>query len=353
MHLQFKNLAIAAVIGVVGVAVFYATAFRPKVLPQAPSPHLDRVVVIVLETYRPDEVDPSAIASEQFTPFLDTLARENRVEVNYFGVSHPSLPNYVAMIGGDFFGVSSNDDSCFNPDHGQVCHDVDAPNLVDQFEAAHIAWEGLFESMPSVGFLGTRFPSVSSLYAQKHNPFVYFKNIALDPARLAKLKPFVLSDIEAELAVPISASRFIYIVPNLCHDQHGTAGCKLEAITLAAGDAFLAETVPAIIKAPAFTERPVLFIVWDNADGHEACCGAWRGGGRIPIIAVTKHPRAERGTTPSDHYSLLATIEDGFGLPQLANAKDAATLFDLLPDFVPMSGQVVPLYPKSQAKGVN
>ena len=181
MHLRSKNFAIAAVIGVVGLAVVYATASRPKVVPQAPSSHLDRVVVIVLETYRPDTVDPSAIASEQFTPFLDTLARENRVEVNYFGVSHPSLPNYVAMIGGDFFGVSSNDDSCFNPDHGQVCHDVDAPNLVDQLEAAHIAWEGLFESMPSVGFLGTRYPTVSSLYAQKHNPFVYFKNIALDP----------------------------------------------------------------------------------------------------------------------------------------------------------------------------
>src|SRR4029078_2775885 len=243
MHLRFKNFAIAAVVGVVGIAVIYATASRPKVVPQGPSSHLDRVVIIVLETYRPDTVDPSAIASEQFTPFLDTLARNNRVEVNYFGVSHPSLPNYVAMISGDFFGGGSNDDSCFNPDHGQTCHGFDAPNLVDQLEEAHIAWEGLFESMPNAGFLGSRYPSVSSLYAQKHNPFVYFKNIAPDPARLAKLKPFVLSDIEAELHDPTSASRFIYIVPNLCHDQHGTAGCKLEAVTLAAGDAFLAESV--------------------------------------------------------------------------------------------------------------
>ena len=57
------------------------------------------------------------------------------------------------------------------------------------------------------------------------------------------------------------------------------------------------------------------------------------GGGRIPLIAVTKHAMGVRGTTPSNHYSLLATIEDGFALPRLANAKGAATLFDLLPDF--------------------
>jgi hypothetical protein len=189
--------------------------------------------------------------------------------------------------------------------------------------------------MPSAGFMGASFPADSKLYAQKHNPFVYFKSIALDPSRLAKLKPFVLGELKAELAYPSTASRFIYIVPNQCDDQHRTktVGCESDAVTLAAGDAFLAETVPAILDAPAFTDRSVLFITWDTSKGREACCGAQEGGGRIPLIAVTKHPMAVRGTTPSDHYSLLATIEDGFGLPRLAHAKGAATLFDLFPDF--------------------
>jgi hypothetical protein len=291
-------------------------------------------VIIVLENYRSDKVDPSAIGSEQFNPFLNKLARENRFETNYFGVWKPSLPNYIAMIGGDFFGVSHDAESCFNPDHQKPCNGFDAPNLVDQLEEAHIAWEGLFESMPNTGFLGARFPAADGkLYAQSHNPFVYFKSIALASDRLAKLKPFVLGELKAELADPVSASRLIFLVPNQCHNQHGTLNCKPDAVTLAAGDAFLAETVPAIINAPAFTERSVLFIAWDDSNGREACCGARRGGGRIPLIAVTKHPMAVRGTTPSDHYSLLATIEDGFGLPRLANAKGAATLFDLFPDF--------------------
>jgi hypothetical protein len=333
MRLRLMGFAVAAAIGVAGVAVFYAMGPRPNSALQVASSHLDRIIIIVLENYRSDKVDPSAIGPEQNTPFLNKLARENRVALNYFGVWSPSLPNYIAMIGGDLFGVGDNADSCFNPDANKPCNGFDAPNLVDQLDEAHIAWEGLFESMPSVGFLGAKFPADSALYAQKHNPFVYFKSIALDPIRLAKLKPFGLDELKAELADPVSASRLIFLVPNQCHDQHGILDCNPAAVTLAAGDAFLAQTIPAIINAPAFTERSVLFIVWDNSKGRDACCGAWRGGGRIPLIAVTKHATAVRGTTPSDHYSLLATIEDGFGLPRLANAKDRATMFDLLPDF--------------------
>jgi hypothetical protein len=329
IRLRLVGFAVAAAIGLVGTAVSYTMAPRPKPVPQAPPSHLDRIVIIVLENYRSGKVDPTAIESEQFNPFLNRLAAENRVAMNYFGVWSPSLPNYIAMIGGDFFGVRNDADSCFNPDHQKLCRGFDAPNLVDQLEEAHIAWEGLFESMPSAGFLGASFPADAKLYVQKHNPFVYFKSIALDPSRLAKLKPFVLSELKAELADPESASRLIFLIPNQCHDQHD---CKSDAVAL--GDAFLAETVPAIINAPAFTDRSVLFIAWDNSKkGREACCGAWRGGGRIPLIAVTKHQMAVRGTTPSDHYSLLATIEAGFRLPRLANAKGAATLFDLFPDF--------------------
>jgi phosphatidylinositol-3-phosphatase len=294
------------------------------------SSHLDRIIVLVLENYRSDEVDPEKIA---YNPFLTKLAAQNRVAVNYYGVWKPSLPNYLAMIGGDTFGINDNHGSCFNPDHATSCHSIDAPNLVDQLEAAHIAWEGLFESMPATGFLGEKFPEHAPLYAQKHNPFVYFKSVALDPARLAKLKPFVSSELTAELADATSASRFIYIVPNLCDDEHGARNCRPDAITLEAADTFLAETVPAIVSTPAFTDRSVLFITFDNSTGTGGCCGHWFGGGRIPLIAVTKHAMKVRGETPSNHYSLLATIEDGFGLPRLANATGAATLFDLVPDF--------------------
>jgi phosphatidylinositol-3-phosphatase len=330
MRLRLLGVALAVAVAVAAAVGFYATRLRPSVTGPVTASHLDRVIILVLESYRSDEVDPVAITSN---PFLTKLVAENRIELNYYGVWKPSLPNYLAMIGGDVFGIHNNRGSCFNPTPPTRCNSVDAPNLVDQFEAANIAWEGLFEAMPSAGFLGETSPDKNALYAQKHNPFVYFKSVALNPARLVKVKPFVPDELRAELADPVLASKFIYIVPNLCDDEHGAADCRNDAATLAAGDAFLAKTVPAILSSPAFSDRSVLFITWDNSTGNGACCGDWIGGGRLPLIAVTKHAKRVRGTTPTNHYSLLATVEEGFGLPRLANAKGAATLFDLLPDF--------------------
>src|SRR5262245_56742650 len=173
MRLRLIGFAVAAVVSVTVVIGFYAVWLRANLTPPGPTSHLDRIIVLVLESYRSKTVDPAAIAHN---PFLTKLAAQNRVAVNYYGVWNPSLPNYLAMIGGDWFGVSDNRDSCFNPDHAESCHSIDAPNLVDQLEAANISWEGLFESMPSVGFLGKKFPDLETRYVQKHNPFVYFKS---------------------------------------------------------------------------------------------------------------------------------------------------------------------------------
>jgi len=330
MRLRPTGLVLATAVVLASAIGLYVVRLRHDHTSSVPSSHLDRIIVLVLESYRSDGVDPEKIA---YNPFLTKLAAQNRVALNYYGVRKPSLPNYLAMIGGDTFGISNNQESCFNPTHATSCHSIAAPNLVDQLEAANIAWEGLFESMPVAGFLGEKFPKHKPVYAQKHNPFVYFKDVALDPVRLAKLKPFVSSELTAELADATSASRFIYIVPNLCDDEHGAKNCRPDAVTLEAADFFLAKTVPTIVSTPAFTDRSVLFITFDNSTGIGGCCGHWFGGGRIPLIAVTKHAMKVRGETPSNHYSLLATIEDGFGLPRLANATGAATLFDLLPDF--------------------
>jgi hypothetical protein len=160
-----------------------------------------------------------------------------------------------------------------------------------------------------------------------------FKNIATTP-RLTNLKPFDLGQLKAELAKPASASQFIFIAPNQCNDQHGTGSRATDELAQAADDAFLQQTVPAIIASPSFTERSALFIVWDENDysGNLDCCGnPGVGGGHVPMTVVTKHGKPIKRATPSNHYSLLATIEDGFGLPRLANTKAAATLFDVFP----------------------
>ncbi|MFN8477844.1 MAG: hypothetical protein U0074_08525 [Kouleothrix sp.] len=93
----------------------------------------------------------------------------------YYGVA-TNLPNHLALIGGDTFGIASDCTSCF----------VNKPNLVDQLEANGKSWKAYMESMPNPCFVGDAPP----LYRQKHNPFIYFDNIRNDPERCGKLAAF-------------------------------------------------------------------------------------------------------------------------------------------------------------------
>jgi phospholipase C len=334
MRSFLAKCATSAALGIFGAATFGLAAYADG------GRQFDRAIVIVMENHGFDQEigENNAAGTKLLTPYITQLATSYGLETYYFGATHPSLPNYLTMIAGDYFGIQDDNDSCFNPTHGTPCDQIDAPNLVDQLEKKHISWEGLFESIPSIGWLGASYPSnANRLYAQKHNPFVYFKDIATNPSRLNLLKPFTLLGLKSELAVPASASKFIFIAPNQCSDQHGTGSCAASEDAQLAGDTFLSQTVPAILASPAFTDHSALFIVWDENDysGNLDCCGAPApavGGGHVPMIVVTKHGKAIKGATPMTHYSLLATIEDGFNLPRLGNAKNAPTLFDVFPN---------------------
>src|SRR5262252_414824 len=314
----------------------------------------DRVFVIMMENHGFDEVIGPLVNQNNtgdpneplLTPFITNLAFTQGLATFYFGVTHPSLPNYLATIAGDFFGVQDDNDSCFaTPVTSTPCHNFTAPTIVDQLEARNISWEAFMESAPSIGFLGSRFPlagTAQKLYAQKHNPFVYFNSIATNPSLLAKIKPFDLAAFKTALSDPTQMPRYVYIVPNQCNDQHGTGGtippgsadCSTDSLTLAAGDKFLANVVPAITGSASFTGRSAIFIVWDENDFSDqlSCCKpspTGVGGGHATGFVVTKNGKPVKSAVPMDHYSLLATIEDGFDLPRLANAKTANAMFSL------------------------
>jgi phosphatidylinositol-3-phosphatase len=281
------------------------------------------------------------------TPFITNLAQTQGLATYYFGTTHPSLPNYLATVAGDYFGIQDDNDSCYvQPGPTPGCHNISAINIVDQLESKNISWEALMESAPGVGYLGSRAPNApgQKLYAQKHNPFVYFDNIAKSPARMMQIKPFDLVSFQAQLSQPAAMPRFVYIAPNQCNDMHGTGGtvvapsvdCSTDAATVALGDTYLKNTVTAITTSRSFTAHSVIFIVWDENDysGQLTCCGpspTGVGGGHATAIVVTKNGKPLKSATPYDHYSMLATIEDGFDLPRLANAKKATPMWDLFP----------------------
>jgi hypothetical protein len=319
----------------------------------APAPK--HIFVIMLENH-----SKSSVIDDSNAPFITQLAHTTAMASNYYGVTHPSEPNYVAAISGSNWFVN-NDNPANRFDH---------TNIVDQLEANGLTWGAYMESMPSAGYLGDQWPSNAALYASKHNPFVLFTDIRNDPARLAHDKPY--TELANDLRKASTTPNFVWITPNQCHDMHGgvyvaIAGhpetpCPYGSTKDDANDASLKQKADDFVKgavelirsSQAWKTGPAaIFIVtdendytgnpatdgWESADG---CCdspvvsagnpdvpgwgGGVYGGGQIPAVVVTN--RGKTGgyvdDTSYNHYSLLATIEQVWGLGYLGNASDRA-----------------------------
>jgi hypothetical protein len=166
-----------------------------------------------------------------------------------------------------------------------------------------------------------------ALYASKHNPFVNFTD---SQDALANMVP------DTQLATDLAAGHladYSLIVPDQCHDMHGTGGCGDTNGLISAGDSYVGDTVRAIMASKVWQEgRNAIVITWDEDDFSDegqpgtGCCGADPGGGHVVTIVITNkanhYPITDN--TPYNHYSLLLSIEDAFRLPCLEHACDAA-----------------------------
>src|SRR5438046_4949969 len=135
--------------------------------PPAPAvPSFSHVFVIVMENHEYGSIIGSSAA-----PYINSLASTYALATNYYGASHPSLPNYLALTAGSTFGIASDCTTCF----------VGATNIADQVEASGRSWKAYMESMPSTCYAGDAYP-----YMQKHNPFIYYNAIRPNAARCAE-----------------------------------------------------------------------------------------------------------------------------------------------------------------------
>lgn len=298
----------------------------------------DRIIVIVMENHSFDDIIGATNGSgnRQLTPFLTQTALTNRIATLEFGVAHPSLPNYLSLIAGDYFGVHDDNGSCYARPKPRGCHSFDAKNLVDSLEAARISWASYNESMPRDGFLGQRYPPKGDgLYRQKHDPFAYFADIATNSNRLAKIKTFV--DLKQALNNGL-LPRFSFIVPDECHDMHGSVPfCPGPTkLLISDGDAAAQKLVQQIIGSGSFTSRSLMFILWDEGDNNLGCCDGppVQSGGHIPLILITGVPGFVASAQPYNHYSVLSTIETLWNLPKLGYTKDTQNVKPML-DLVP------------------
>ena len=219
------------------------------------------------------------------------------------------------------------------------------PTVADQLTAAGKTWKGYMEDMgtpcrhPQLGAVDdTQKARVGDQYAARHNPFVYFAGITGSPDCAAN--DVDLSALSGDLASASTTPAVSFITPNLCHDGHDSPCVDGQPGGLVSADAWLRQWVPVITDSPAFKQDGVLVITFDESDGPQqdasACCGEGpgpnaplpgiygMGGGRTGTVLVS--PFLKGGTlndTGYNHYSLLRTIEDTFGLAPLGYAQTA------------------------------
>lgn len=311
-------------------------------------PRYDRIVVVVEENRAGD-----AIVGSPNAPALTALAAGYGNAAAMFGETHPSEPNYLAMIGGDTFGIRDDDAWYCGPADGRPhCggakragyppHDLAAPSLPEQLVSRGLTWRGYFGGLSQSGSTEIVSPASetapAAAYAAKHDPFVNFGTLrnASDFARHVVPLEWFVRDLNAG-ALP----NFSFVVPNQCEDMHGMApgprvpgGCSfLNAAELIRRGDRVAGDLVALVRASAYwnsAQNVAVVVTWDEDDGStrgaRGCCERDRnaGGGRIPTIVATNHgPRGVTDATPYNHYSLLRTVEDAFGIRQyLGHAAD-------------------------------
>jgi hypothetical protein len=295
-----------------------------------------------------------ALLGNPNAPWINQEILTTGVAGNYYGVTHPSQPNYIAATSGALNGVTSDNDTTLN-----------VANVVDQLQSHGKTWTAYMQSLNDC-VTGTAAPSTdpsqtatygykmdhacgttfygAQLYERKHNPFVSYQDVFTSPAELANVVDF--SQLGTDLANN-NVSNYVWISPDQCHDMHGVAApttsdpCDFsqEQSLISMGDSFLSSTVAEITSSPVWRDgSSVIYITWDESDftgsgfhgfgDDRGCCDspAGQGGGHVLTLVITHHQDAQASFTPYNHYSLLAAVEDNWHLGCLANTCDTANV---------------------------
>ena len=345
-------------------------------------PRLDLVFVIVLENHNSfTSFGSNGIIGNPQAPNITALWNKYSVATNYNGVWHPSLPNYVAMITGNWIGTDvvatghsypagspvgiSDDDSASvstdypSPPANSSIHRwrINLPSLAGQLVRAGKDWRAYLQNLPESGTHLANWPGDSNtakLYAVKHNPFPYVAEIQDDPTQFAKQVPIeqLFSDLGSG-----NVRAFSYIVPDQCRDMHGLgnvlAPCggvnDTDDNDVKRGDDETGWLVNGILGSRGWQSgRNAIFIVFDEGNGPLTCpnynpdtgtdtaSGSLLPGAdcytpsnfndKVVLIAITNYGvRGVQDPRFQSHYSLLKTIEAAFGLPYIGHAADSTT----------------------------
>jgi hypothetical protein len=282
-----------------------------------------------------------------------TLVKQGKLLTQYYAIGHASLDNYIAQISGQAPNPRTQGD-CLNytefvstgtAKYGQALglgcvYPKSVQTIADQLTAAGKTWRGYMQDMgtpcrhPALGANDTTIaPKPGDMYATRHDPFVYFHSILDSPACVQNVVDF--THLATDLKSAATTPNLVFITPNVCNDGHDAPCVDKEPGGLVSADRFLAAEVPKILASPAYKADGMLVITLDEAaiSSAAACCHtppapnvaqpglSGPGGGRIGTLVLSSRTKAgTTDATPYNHYSLLCSMEDMFGLAHLGFA---------------------------------
>ena len=250
-------------------------------------PVFDHVVVVMEENHSYADI----IGNTSNAPYMNTLAGQGALMTKSFAVTHPSEPNYMALFAGSTFGLSS--DKC------PVSEGTTA-NLGSELLGAGKTFKGYSEGLPSTGST----TCTSGKYARKHSPWINFSNV---PA--ADSLPFTSFPSSSNYA---SLPTLSFVIPNLNDDMHDG--------TIKAADTWLNTNISAYATW-AKTHNSLLIVQWDEDDSTE--------NNQIPTIIVGQHVTVGHFNEQINHYNLLATLEQMYGLTKVGSSATATPITDI------------------------
>jgi phosphatidylinositol-3-phosphatase len=287
-------------------ALLLIAIFVPALL-TAQIPNSNHVVVVLEENE-----SYSAVIGSSSMPYLNSLASQNALAMQYYANTHPSIGNYFMLTAGQI--ITNND---------ALNTTVNVDNIVRHLLTAGKTWKSYAESLPSVGYIGgDQYP-----YVRHHNPLSYFSDVTNSSVQRLSLVPFThfASDLSNN-ALP----NYSFVVPNENHNAHDCpttpTGCT-NAVKLATADAWLKNNIAPLFNNPTFQQNGILIVVFDEGFNTDTA----HGGGHV--AAVVAGPGVRKGfksTTFYQHQNILRTTLDALGVHTYpGNGGSSADMSDL------------------------
>lgn len=272
------NLTTRHLLSIALFAVIHTPFAHAELLPRP-----DHVVIVIEENRSYKQImDP-----HNHNSYIHALAKRGMLFTRSYGVTHPSQPNYLALFSGATHGVINN-----------VCPlALDSDNLASALQDAGLSFASFAESLPEVGDVSC----MSGAYARKHNAVVNWQGSRL-PADLNKR----FADFPQDFSKLPTVS---FVIPNKDNDMHDGS--------FADADDWLKTRIAPYVDW-AMKHNSLLILTWD--EDH------YQSNNRIATILVGPMVQAGKSDQRIDHYNVLRTLLDFYGLPALGASSDAEAI---------------------------